>query len=527
MLNRRSLLGLGAFGVPATLLARRLPNQRRVSGTPPATDFSAVLPIPPVLQPVSSDATGDYYELTINRGQAQLRGGPTTEVWGFNGTWPGPTIIATRSRPVHVRVANQLDVDKNVHNHGHKVPWDSDGHPLDPIAPGQTRTYTYPNDQQASTFWYHDHVAPGSAEGIYRGLAGFYLIKDPAEDALNLPSGDYDIPIMLQDRSLDSNNRLIYDLNETTEQDGVFGDTLYVNGVATPHLEVANRKYRLRFLNAANRRGFQLRLGDGDPMTEIGTDGALLATPATRAVQGVFVGNRRDIVIDFSRYPVGSSVVLHNSLSGEATGAGKRFVYADALADVMRFDIVRDEPDPSDVPAELVPIELLRAEDAVQTRHWVIDLTNGVWTINGQMYDPYRIDAFPVLGTTEIWEFENRSDVPHDAHLHMVQYQILSEPPSPGAPAFAGGGANALTWNDTVRVEAHTTAQFIVPFNGFAGVYPFHCHMLEHAEHCLMAQYQTVATAGDTTVDTTITRRLAESNGAAGSQFVCPLPAPQ
>ena len=169
--------------------------------------FSVPLPIPPILQPVGSDASGDYYELTMKSGLAQLRGGPAAEIWGFDGIWPGRTIKATRGRPTHVHATNLMSRDVNIHNHGHKVPVESDGGPLDVICPGDSKTYVYPNDKNASTYWYHDHTME-NAESVYRGLAGFYLITDPAEDALNLPSGAYDIPIMLQDRTLDAENRL-------------------------------------------------------------------------------------------------------------------------------------------------------------------------------------------------------------------------------------------------------------------------------------------------------------------------------
>jgi spore coat protein A len=494
MLGRRNLLKWGVLGGSAALLGWRL------------APFSVPLPIPPVLQPVRSDASGDYYELTMQMGRAQLRDGPTTEIWGYDGMWPGPTIKATRGRPTHVRATNRMGRDVNIHNHGHKVPVESDGGPLDIIHPGESRTYVYPNDQQASTYWYHDHT-PGNAESVYRGLAGFYLIADPAEDVLNLPSGEYDIPLMLQDRSLDAQNRLRYALDEQTIKEGVFGDTLFVNGVATPYLEVANRKYRFRFLAAANRRAFRLVLGDRDPMTIIASDGGLLAAPVTQNQNDILNGERFDVVVDFSRYPVGSSVILHNALADDSF---REFVgppYPHLLSDIMRFDIVRNEPDPSEVPAQLVPMERLDLDDAVKTRRFVLDLTDGHWTINGRMHDPTRIDADPRLGTTEIWEFENRSDLPHDMHLHLVQFQSLvaafGRPPT----------ANRMGWKDTQRVMPHDTASIIVPFGGYSGVYVFHCHMLEHAEHMMMGQFEVVAPGG-----------LATSTADPSSAFVCPLP---
>jgi FtsP/CotA-like multicopper oxidase with cupredoxin domain len=319
-------------------------------------------------------------------------------------------------------------------------------------------------------------------------MAGFYLIRDPDEDALNLPSGEYDIPLMLQDRTLDGENRLSYELNEQTIKEGVFGDTLFVNGVALPYLEVANRKYRFRILAAANRRAFQLRLGDGDPMTVIGSDGGLLDAPITQAQIVINNGERFDVIIDFSRYPVGSSIILHNTWEQEV-GSEYTFRYPYLLTDVMRFDIVRNEQDSSEVPTQLVSVERLRAEVAVKTRRFALDFTDGHWTINGLMFDPARFDADPRLGTTEIWEFENRSDLSHDVHLHLVQFQTLARGDQLPPPFRRG-------WKDTQRVSAHETISIIVPFEGYTGAYVFHCHMLEHAEHMMMGQFEVVGPDG-------------------------------
>src|SRR5688572_21364896 len=158
MLRRRELLKLGALGGSAALLGWRLPSvplPARASGAAP---FSIPLPIPPILQPVRSDASGDYYELSMKSGRAQLQHGPATEIWGFDGIWPGPTIRATRGRPTHVGATNDLSRDANIHNHGAKVIPDHDGHVEDRLRPGESHEYVYTNDQNAATYWYHDHT---------------------------------------------------------------------------------------------------------------------------------------------------------------------------------------------------------------------------------------------------------------------------------------------------------------------------------------------------------------------------------
>jgi spore coat protein A, manganese oxidase len=497
MLNRRDLLRLGVLGSSAALIGWRFPGWMSRAWASQSVPFSVPLPIPPVLQPVRSDASGDYYELTMQAGRAQLREGSATEILGFDGIWPGPTIRATRGRPTHILATNLMSHDGNIHNHGAKVVPEHDGHIEDRLRPGESREYVYPNDQNASTYWYHDHTF-NTAENIYRGLAGFYLITDPAEDDLNLPSGDYDIPLMIQDRTLRPDNSLFYEVTPETIEFGFVGDTIFVNGAPTPFLDVANRKYRFRVLNAANRSEFVLRLGANDPMTVIGSDGGLLEAPETRGM-GIMVynGDRYDIVIDFSRYEVGTSV----QLSGRAADGTER--------PIMRFDITREEQDDSNVPAHLTSVERLRVEDAVATRSFTMDLDqHGHWTINGRAYEASRIDAYPRLGTTEIWEFISPTDRRHDMHLHGVHFQWFETSGFSGSiPPYRSG------WKDTITIPSHGWGRILVRFEDHAGLYMFHCHMLEHGDHHMMAQFEVVGPDD-----------FRSSTTPLNASLVCPLP---
>jgi FtsP/CotA-like multicopper oxidase with cupredoxin domain len=306
---------------------------------------------------------------------------------------------------------------------------------------------------------------------------------------------------MLQDRILDAENRLSYELNEQTIREGLLGDTLFVNGAATPYLQVANRRYRFRILGAANRRAFSLRLADRGPITVIGSDGGLLEAPVSQESLLILNGERWDVVIDFSRYAVGSSVILHN-IRAEDQGQ----VFTNPLPEVLRFDIVRDEPDPSTAPARLAAVERLQPEDSMLTRRFVLDFTDGHWTINGRTFDPARVDVAPRLGTTEIWEWENRSDFPHDLHLHLVQFQILLASDGPPPPLRRG-------WKDTQRIPPHAINSLIVPFEGYTGRYVFHCHMLEHAEHMMTGQFEVVPPD-----------RVGLFPAPVNVSFACPLP---
>jgi spore coat protein A len=511
MITRRQLLRVGAFGPGAAialsllgLTAARGAATRPVSAatvaahsghgatgvavpvlaaSPPAPSYQVPLPIPPTLAPTSTDATTDYYQVTMRAAQAVILPGLSTTIWGYNGLYPGPTLRATKGRRAVVRQANALPEDTVVHLHGGHIPADSDGHPSDPIAPGASRDYTYPNNQDAATLWYHDHAMMKTAPHIWQGLAGFYLLGDSVEAALNLPGGDYDVPLLVQDRQFNSDGSLYYPSDGAPGTvHGFAGDVLLVNGAVSPYFQVANRKYRFRLLNGSNVQGMTFELRNGVtvvPMAQIASDGGLLSAPLLRAAITLWPAERAEVVIDFSSFPLGTQLFLKNTAGG--TG----------LADVLRFDVVRNEADPSTLPAALRPFTPLSAADAVITRSVVLgfDVANGVWTLNGNTYDPARIDAQPILGTTEIWRFVNTDAVTHPLHLHHSPLQILDRN---GVPPSATSGE--VGWKDTVAVAPGETVRVLIKFPDYTGAYVFHCHKLEHEDHEMMGQFKVVRT---------------------------------
>jgi len=305
--------------------------------------FQRPLPLPAEARPARTDATTDYYELTMRPAQVEILPGYRATVWGFDGQVPGPTIRATRGRRVVVRQTNGLAVPTATHLHGGHVAPEMDGHPTDPVAPGQSKEYVYPNNQLGATLWYHDHAMDTTAQHVYMGLAGFYLLADPDEAALSLPGGAYDVPLVIQDRAFAADGSLVYPGNTAMPllMSGFQGDTLLVNGAPYPFFPVAARKYRLRLLNGSNARHYQLALGNGQPFTVIGTDGSLLPAPVSAPTLSLAPAERVEVVVDFAQVPVGSSVVLENRL-----GQG-------SLAQLLRFDVVRSgqQPHPGDAPA--------------------------------------------------------------------------------------------------------------------------------------------------------------------------------
>jgi spore coat protein A len=284
---------------------------------------------------------------------------------------------------------------------------------------------------------------------------------------------------LIQDRLFNSDGSLNYNLTGGMMggMDNAFmGDTILVNGAIQPYLRVGTRKVRFRILNGSNARRYLLSLSTGRPFIQIGTDGGLLPKPVTRSSINIYPGERVDLIIDFSVYPVGTQIVLKNSAGSGRTGT------------VMRFDVTRKETDDSTVPATLRPFDPITPKTAVMARNFTLSTsTNGIWVINGLGYDPARIDASPKIGSIEIWRFINRSGMVHPMHVHGVKFQILD---INGRPPSAGSGYDG--WKDTVQVPAWGEVRVIARFSGFPGIYAFHCHILEHEDRAMMSQYQVV-----------------------------------
>ncbi len=490
-MNRRKALGLIASGGAAAALVpagcsivHGLAGNPPGGGTPPGggkpsgSRFSVPLRIPPVLNPTSSSSTQDEYDIVQSVASQEILPGQTTTIWGYNGIFPGPTIRVKKGRTAVVRHTNRLSTDTVVHLHGGMTPSDSDGFPTDMVMPGQTRAYTYPNQQRACTLWYHDHAMDQTGQNIYMGLAGFYIIDDDEELALPLPKGQFDVPLLLQDRLFNPDGSLLYNTFGNT---GVQGDVMVVNGVAWPYFQVAPGKYRFRILNGANARPFGLALSNGSPFILIGTDGGLLPAPVSITNLPIAMAERVDVVIDFSTIPVGTSVYLINTLEQPS------------LQQLMRLDVTGSAPNDASVPAQLSNPGFLTRPANATTRNWYLGPSFGggqsgvMWTINGQEFDPNRSDASVPLGEIEFWRFFNNpaSKMLHPAHMHLAHFQILERNGGPPLPHETG-------WKDTVALQPGEEVLVMLRFDQFRGRYLFHCHNLEHEDHSMMSRFDVV-----------------------------------
>ncbi|MYY83289.1 MULTISPECIES: multicopper oxidase domain-containing protein [unclassified Streptomyces] len=460
------LLAAHVRAQPATTTSASSANAPAVVAAP--EKFRRPMPLLPEKKPVGRAGKSDVYVMTMKPARAEILPGLTTDVLTYDGHFPGPVIRARSHRPVAIRQRNRLTVPTAVHLHGSSVPADSDGDPMDVIEPGTDRVYHYPNRQPHAPLWFHDHAHHLEAENVYRGLSGSYLLTDAAERALPLPRGRYEVVIALRDARFDAQGQLAYAMGDRGR------NTLLANGVPYPYFQVAARKYRLRLLNASNQRRFELRLADGSPLIQIGSDGGLLTAPHTTDRIALSAGERADVVVDFSRYPVGTSVVLKNT-----TGTGP----AEEIGEILRFDVVRTAPDPSRIPGRLRTLPPLPRPDTERTVVLRMDEGGehpGAY-IDEKEYDPQRVDARVKFNSSEVWTVTNaNARAEHNFHLHLVQFRVLERagrPPEPGE-----GGLK-----DTIHLAPGETVRLQAVFDSYRGRYLYHCHMFEHGVRGMMA----------------------------------------
>ncbi|MER5915145.1 multicopper oxidase domain-containing protein [Streptomyces sp. NPDC001982] len=413
----------------------------------------------------------DVYRLTAKDADVTVLPGTTTRMRLFNGE-VAPVIRATRGRPVIIEQTNALGVPFSMHLHGGHVPARHDGHPDNEVLPGGSRVFSYPNEQRASTMWLHDHSHHAHGENIYFGAVAGYLLTDECEERLPLPKGRYDVPLYLRDAKFADDGSLVYAMDGFRDR-----PTVLVNGRPSPYFEVAARKYRFRLTNTSNERAFLLQLGEGDEMTHIATDGGLLPAPVSARVLEIWPAERQEVVVDFSRYPVGSKIVLSNKLAfpGEA-------------AEVMRFDVVRTADDPSRVPDQLRAVPDLGTPTVERSFVMSFDAATGQHLINGKPFDPQRVDLRPQLGTTEIWTVTNtdtRFGIPHSMHTHLEHFQVVDRDGK--APAAGEAGLK-----DTVTVMPGKSVRFKLKFTDYRGKFMYHCHLMGHQTMGMMGQMEVV-----------------------------------
>jgi len=455
--------------------------------------------------------------------------GPGDTLSTFEESYLGPVIRVKKGQRIRVRFINEIDEESIVHWHGLHVPPEMDGHPRFAVPGGREYVYEFEVKDRAGTYWYHPHPHRRTGPQVYAGLAGLFIVSDEEEAALNLPSGRFDIPIVIQDRTFDRNNRLLYTGGFMMDaMTGFLGNRVLVNGKADQKISVDRGAYRLRVLNGSNARIYKLSWGDDLPLTVIGTDGGLVEKPIAKPYVMLGPGERVDLWADFSNYESGSEISLKSlyfpdSSSGFAGGmmrgrgmrgmhrrevspsGGGEYLPSGAEFHLMTFVVGNTRMPRLPLPERLSQIDRFQVEEAENTRNprrFVFSFDHMQPTINGKIFEMNEVAPNEVVSidTTELWEFVNRSggmmramQMPHPVHVHGTQFQVVERKV---APEYSGDWRQIREGfidegnKDTVLLMPGMEMKVLLRFSDYTGLYLYHCHNLEHEDLGMMRNYR-------------------------------------
>ncbi|MFZ2649669.1 MAG: multicopper oxidase domain-containing protein [Burkholderiaceae bacterium] len=541
--RRRLLIGSAAVAAASSL---GLPTRGATSSAGADTDLHIELHAQPDQVSVRPGKPTRVW-----RYRGKLLRGPASALEDSAGGYLGPVIRVRRGQRIRIDLVNGLLESTIIHWHGLHVPEAMDGHPRFAIAPGARYVYEFTVANRAGSYWFHPHPHGRTGRQVYAGLAGLFLVSDDEEAALGLPSGAQDLPLVIQDRNFDVDNQFIYldgAVGSATRQGhgmmgegmmggrmgggmmgggmmgggmgsmmagmmGVLGDRILVNGSAEPDREVERRAHRLRLLNGSNTRTFKLAWGDRTPLSVIGNDGGLLAAPVQRDYVMLAPAERVDLWVDFGHWSPGTEVALRSLAFEGGFDMGGMMGSGSALADgaafaVQRFKVGSGAARGETLPQRLSAIAAPEPELAVNfERPKVFELSMAMmaWGINGRSFDMLGASELETvkLGTQEVWEFRNHGRgsmmgmvMPHSMHVHGLQFRVIGRTV---ASRFSDeyhtvkAGLVDEGWKDTVLVMPGERVRILLRFADHAGLFLYHCHMLEHEDSGLMRNYRVQA----------------------------------
>lgn len=403
-------------------------------------------------------------------------------VMGYGEGILGPTIRVKKGDNVNINFLNKLSDHTNIHWHGLKIPAEMDGHPDQMVMTNETFNYKFSINQQSGLNWYHPHLHESTAKQVTFGLAGLFIVESDEEKTLGLPSGDFEVPLIIQDKRFESDGTIKYSPTMMEMMSGFLGENILVNGTSKPFLDVSTRFYRFRILNGSTARIYNLGLSNLAEFYIIGSDGGILTQP--EKVKNVILssGERLDILVDFSSLKVGETVFLKSETfftMGNAQG--------NQPFDIIAFNVKRLENETFKLPNSLVSVAKLplTSKKRIFTLKMDMKSKEGMHKINEKVFKSGRIDEAVTLGSTEIWEFDNSTgDEAHPMHVHGVMFQVIARM----------GGRNVILphekgWKDTVLVAPGEKVQVTITFE-IRGVFVLHCHNLEHEDDGMMLNFE-------------------------------------
>lgn len=499
-MDRRHFILLGTAWSAVALARhrrRRMPSPGTVPApvTPPVinpppvtapTPLTPGLPLPDLVRLANASAVPGTFEGTLVAARAgkTLLAGRSTEFWAYNALVPGPLIEAFEGDTVRIRLENRLSQETTVHWHGQPVPPDQDGSPMDPVAPGASRTYEFTLPLgSAGTYWYHPHPHGHTAEQVFRGMAGMFIVRSRTDP---VPNGIEEKLLVISDLRLAADGTIPAD-TPMDWQAGREGNYVLVNGQYRPTLGInPGQSQRWRILNGTNARYLRLAL-DQHLFTLVGTDGGLLGAPLPGLSEILLAPGERVEVIVTAGLTAGTSAVLQ-SLPYDRGMMGMGMMGSGySTTPLLTLNYSNAAALPVALPTALRPIAPLGTPAAY--KHLVLSSGMGMGTmgggmmqflIDGKSFDMSRVDLTSRVDEIEEWTVENRSSMDHPFHLHGTQFQVMRR--------TRGGATLAepmLAWRDVVNVAAFETVTFRV-VQSQLGKRMYHCHILEHEDQGMM-----------------------------------------
>ena len=442
---------------------------------------------------------GPTYNLEVAPAKMPFLAGDSTNTFGINGPYLGPTLIMNADDTVQMHVTNSLGETTTMHWHGMHVSPENDGGPHTAILDGEIWSPRFRVIEEATTFWYHPHLHHHTARQVYNGAAGMIFVRDdrPVGNLLPHTYGVDEFPLIIQDKAFDTTNQLIF---------SALADTMMVNGTLGAYLDVPAQMVRFHILNASNQRVYNLGLPPQLDAWQIGSDGGLLENRIPMNRIQLTPGERVEIVVDFSSMggpnPMARMVSFGSELGDGLSGGprGPRGRPNNGL-DSVDFEVLEFRVVPATANAiTSLPVNLntynkpLEANaDRFRTKVFTVD-TNGIFPfyINGQLMDMAVINDTVILDDIEVWTLINSTEEAHPWHIHDVQFYILDINGNPPPPHLAGR-------KDVIIVQPFDTIRYITQFEDFADniiPYMFHCHNLFHEDGGMMGQFIVIDPVG-------------------------------
>ncbi|MFC7394190.1 multicopper oxidase family protein [Scopulibacillus cellulosilyticus] len=428
---------------------------------------------PEILKPASVNGNNVSYTITAQQGKTEFYPGHKSNTFGYNGNLLGPVVKLKNGQHVTINLVNHLNEDTTFHFHGLEIPGDVDGGPEQVLKPGEEKTISFKVNQEAATLWFHPHPSPHTAEQVYKGLAGLIYIEDNNNNAKKLPHeyGVNDFPLIIQDKSFDSNKQLDY--KKVKNDDGTTGHTVLVNGKVDPKFTFKKELVRLRILDASNARVYKLKFDNGMKFEHIASDGGYLNKPDKVSEIQTAPSERNEILVDFSKVK-GNKVNLINEdgkviLPIHLINSNKGTKKSDDKISNLSLNNIHVSP---------------KEKEMKITKKVVLAGMGKDVTINGKKFDKNRIDFNQKVNKTEIWEIENKKDamggMEHTFHIHGTQFKVISVDGKTPLEEMQG-------YKDTISLEPGQKVKIAVKFN-HKGIYMYHCHTLEHEDNGMMGQ---------------------------------------